>query len=146
MYKVERREKVTESFMLGDEVLSIEFIPSKMLPRYRDALKVLESAELKQIERRKSGAIPSDEELTEHGNAILEFVAATMGDENAQKVFAYFENDAEEMISQIYPFVVDVLRPRINQIANDAKAKRAAQYTGKPNRRQRRWFNKNKRS
>ena len=131
MYKIERRKEIVEPFELGDKSLRVKIIPMELYQRFTKAQTVLILEHKRNQQRKAENRLPSEDEQTSLGLAVIEFVAATMGDDNAKQIIEYFEGDYEEMINQVFPFINDILVPRIMAEVKKIRSHKTGGYTGK---------------
>lgn len=121
MYILKRREQpIIDELVLGDgpdaEVLKIHINPTfELLKRYRQNQVTL-------MELSKSD-LTKDENITLYGKTICETMALLLGDENAEKIIAFYENNYTEMLLEILPFLRNNLVPRMELALKSYKKK-----------------------
>lgn len=91
-------------------------ITSELIPQYRAVqLRMLELQKQNQTE-------PGNEAVI---NGIGECIAQTMtllfGEENAEAIIRFYENDLAQMLMDVFPYIRDVIIPQIEKIAKERK-------------------------
>lgn len=128
-YSIQRKQRISEVLELRDETgavihtLKIELDIEKVAPRLYKAKKALAGMQAKYAQA------PSDEALEAYGKAVVELIAALFGAENAQTVIEFYNERYLEMLTDLFPFITEVIYPRFN----DLEAKKIAQFKGMRN-------------
>lgn len=53
------------------------------------------------------------------------------GEENTQKILAFYENNYSEMFMQIYPFISEAIIPKISEVGKRKAEELKALYKGR---------------
>lgn len=114
MYELKRRKKIIEHVKLGDEILEINIDPEEKAQDYQRAQADIIKAQDAIKEAQKEGK-PSAEVLQRYGEAIVQFLGVIFGQKNTEKILAFYESRYVEMSGEILPFVVDVIKPRMDK-------------------------------
>ena len=114
MYELKRRERIVEHVKLGDETLEINIDPEEKAQEYQRAQADIIKAQDAIKEARKEGK-PGAEVLQRYGEAIVQFLRVIFGQENTEKILVFYENRYVEMSGEVLPFVVGVIKPRMDK-------------------------------
>lgn len=122
MYQV-KRNRVVEDLELDDNgkklTLHVDMGVDAILQRYTQAARVLSAA---QQEVRKT---PDDETKVEKlGEAILKLFETIFGADQTNQILEFYDGAYLEMLTDIAPFVNDVVAPKITE----AQQRIAGQY------------------
>jgi len=129
-YELKRSKGEHAEIKLGDETLSFEITPNRIIgefaAKYNELLSLqkefesMEGKDLKKITQlhRKMGAV------------VWELSNLVFGRENAEKIVAFYENNYLEMIEEVFPFFAEVLSPMVEK-ASAAKQQKAQEYLRK---------------
>ena len=122
MYQV-KRNRVVEDLELDDNgkklTLHVDMGVDAILQRYTQAARVLSAA---QQEVRKA---PDDEAKVEKlGEAILKLFETIFGADQTNQILEFYDGAYLEMLTDIAPFVNDVVAPKITE----AQQRIAGQY------------------
>ena len=122
MYQV-KRNRVVEDLELDDNgkklTLHVDMGVDAILQRYTQAARVLSAA---QQEVRKA---PDDEAKVEKlGEAILKLFETIFGADQTNQILEFYDGAHLEMLTDIAPFVNDVVAPKITE----AQQRIAGQY------------------
>jgi hypothetical protein len=122
MYQV-KRNRVVEDLELDDNgkklTIHVDMGVDAILQRYTQAARVLSAA---QQEVRKA---PDDETKVEKlGEAILKLFETIFGTDQTNKILEFYDGAYLEMLTDIAPFINDVVAPKITE----AQQRIAGQY------------------
>lgn len=139
-YQAKRSRHYVEQMELVDECGNVQHTLTVDL----DPGSVAENLSKKYVElvniQRKSQEISTDdpEQMKEAystlGNAVLSMIEAVFGDENTEVIKNFYGNHYTEMVTEIMPFITDVVVPQVRKLAHDQKKNVLQKY----NRKQRR--------
>jgi len=82
----------------------------------------------------------TDKALEVIGNTLVDLFEAVFGDENTKAILNFYENRYIEMCQEVLPFVVNVIIPRVREVAQESRNKLMQGY----NRKQKRAFGRRK--
>lgn len=68
------------------------------------------------------------------GEAVVDLYKAALGSANAEKLLAFYENRYTEMIQETYPFIRDVVIPKLRNSAQQARKNAMQGYKKKQHR------------
>lgn len=122
MYELKRKKRISEKLKVGDEVLEIKIDTNALLPEYsklKDALIIAQNEASKE---------PNEVNLEKLGGITVKMIEVLMGKENAQKVFAFYEDNYFEMMEEVVPFVNEVIVPQFTAQTEATKKKYRKRY------------------
>lgn len=125
MYEIKRRAYISEEIKIGDEILKVEFAPDKIIREYQAATAAVIRA---QDAIKEAGDNPGTEVVEALGEAVVAFLGVALGKENAEKLLAFFEENYTEMLIQIMPFVIEVIKPQIEAAAASMRSEAQKVY------------------
>lgn len=118
-YELKRSKIIREQLKLGRETIKIEMNVDLMAKTfgvaYKKFLATHQNAQLATFT--KSG--DTEKMLEACGNAVIGVFEIVFGKENAEKIFAYYEDNYLEMATQVMPFINDVIVPQVNAALED---------------------------
>lgn len=123
MYEVKRKAKITETLKFTDSdgktlTLAVAINIDDILARYNIARRTLADAQA------AVKAKQTDEALATLGKAVVAFLELLFGEDDTVSMLNFYEGRTTELLTDLAPFITDVITPRIN----DAMQERAAQY------------------
>lgn len=123
MYQITRKNKITETLQLCHadgsvaETIEVEINVDQMGGGINKAYQLVGIAQ----ETLKKD--PHDPKLVESfGAAIIALFRAIFGDENAEKIIAFYEGNESEMLLDIFPFLNEVILPAVREASAHRKA------------------------
>lgn len=131
MFELKRSEKIVEQIKLGDEVIEVNLDVGAMQTRFTKGYN-----ELLRAQSALNG-ITGDEidtvsdKLEQYGNAVAGVLQVIFGEENTQKILEFFEGNYNEMFMQIYPFISEVIIPKISEASKRRAEELKAIYKGR---------------
>ncbi len=123
MYVIQKSQAFTDTitFQTNGEAEDLTVpiklnVTSELIPQYR-------AVQLRMLELQKQNQTdPGNEAVI---NGIGECVAQTMtllfGEENAEAIIRFYENDLEQTLLDVFPYIRDVIVPQIEKIAKERK-------------------------
>lgn len=143
-YQAKRKQHYIEQLELVDEngkvvhVLNVDLDPAEMAEKlsnkYVDLLKAKEEAGA--IDRKNLESIPAAYEKL--GNAVMSLIGAVFGEKDTKTIYAFYGARYNEIVTEIIPFVVNVVVPKVRELAQEQRKSTMQKY----NRKQRRLFEK----
>lgn len=129
MYRVERKKSIVQ-LGLGDEVLNISVGGMGTFKKYIEAQGRLVDIQkkLEAYEREKKDA--PLELMTLLGETIVYIFEILFGEENTAKIVAFFEEEYDEMLTALLPFITKEVLPKIKENASAESAKLAQRIAG----------------
>lgn len=64
----------------------------------------------------------SEKLLEEYGNAVIALFEAIFGESNAEAILNFYEGNETEMLLDIFPFINDVILPKVREASEARKA------------------------
>ena len=115
MFELKRSEKIVEQIKLGDEIIEVNLDAGAIQARFTKGYN-----ELLRAQSALNGATSDtldavSDKLEQYGNAVVGVLQVIFGEENTQKILAFYENNYTEMFTQIYPFIGEVIIPKISE-------------------------------
>lgn len=143
-YKISKAKKIIEDLELEDgPVLHVEIDVEKIANDFNAAYNKVIVAE-QNLQKLKAdpgtrSTIPDVSIEKNYGDAIISLIKLIFGEENAVIILEYFEGHYIDMATEIYPFILDVIVPRIRQYSDEKRNKLANNYKAKQNLKFRKW-------
>lgn len=118
-FVLKKAKKIKEDLLLVDDngmeqLIEVNLDIDDFLPRFYAARKNLNAA---QAELKESAN--EEEKLERLGVAIVALFDVIFGKENTKKILDFYDEKYTKMLTEISPFLVEVIYPRINQAANE---------------------------
>lgn len=131
MFELKRSEKIVEQIKLGDEIIEVNLNAGAIQARFTKGYN-----ELLRAQNALNGATSDtldavSDKLEQYGNAVVGVLQVIFGEENTQKILAFYENNYSEMFTQIYPFIVEVIIPKISEASKRKTEELKALYKGR---------------
>ncbi|MCI8361323.1 MAG: hypothetical protein HFE86_08325 [Clostridiales bacterium] len=148
-YQIGRTTPIIEDLELIDqdgrvcETLHVEIDADRMAQefnrRYNDIIRAeLELKRLRASDLQRAGKTdiaapetqgsPIDAALRAYGNASAALCGLVFGEEGAQRLLTFYENRYTELLTEVLPFITQVVAPRIRQATADKQRRLAHQY------------------
>lgn len=134
-YQIKKSSRITEQMeFLGEDnqvvlTIDVDIDADRLSQKYR-------ATEMRLMECREQAEGGSAEGLQAYGTAVLAFFDLVFGEENTQKMLAYFDGNYTDMFLQVTPFIQHVVKPAIEAEILEKRQRMAANM--QLNRRQRR--------
>lgn len=123
MYQITRKNKISETLQLCHadgtvaETIEVNINVDQIGAKINTAYTKLGIA---QNTLRKD---PHDPKLAEeYGAAVIALFRAIFGEENAEKIIAFYEGNESEMLLDIFPFLNDVILPAVQAASASRKS------------------------
>ena len=131
MFELKRSEKIVEQIKLGDEIIEVNLDAGAIQARFTKGCN-----ELLRAQSALNGATSDtldavSDKLEQYGNAVVGVLQVIFGEENTQKILAFYENNYTEMFTQIYPFIGEVIIPKISEASKRKADELKALYKGR---------------
>ena len=131
MFQLKRSEKIVEQIKLGDEIIEVNLDAGAIQARFTKGYN-----ELLRAQNALNGATSDtldavSDKLEQYGNAVVGVLQVIFGEENTQKILAFYENNYSEMFTQIYPFISEVIIPKISEASKRKAEELKALYKGR---------------
>ena len=131
MFELKRSEKIVEQIKLGDEIIEVNLDAGAIQARFTKGYN-----ELLRVQSALNGATSDtldavSDKLEQYGNAVVGVLQVIFGEENTQKILAFYENNYTEMFTQIYPFIGEVIIPKISEASKRKADELKALYKGR---------------
>ena len=131
MFELKRSEKIVEQIKLGDEIIEVNLDAGAIQARFTKGYN-----ELLRAQSALNGATSDtldavSDKLEQYGNAVVGVLQVIFGEENTQKILAFDENNYTEMFTQIYPFIGEVIIPKISEASKRKADELKALYKGR---------------
>ena len=146
-YQLSRTRKIIETLELTDnngkviKTIDIHLDVGIIAKEYRDLCEKLGKAERQLKEAQKHNDTETfDKTLEAYGETIIALLRLIFGEENAQVLLDYFENNYFEMSVKLIPFIFDVLSPKIIEGIKAEKQQLLSQYDRKQRRKAKKWL------
>lgn len=112
MYKVKRKQKFIEQFQVenpdGEQLtLDVEIALDK---QFNDFQKNFRAMEVANIEIQKGSF-----DYKKLGYAVIGIMNVVFGEKNAEKLIAFYGANYIELIEDVMPFIIDVVKPQFEK-------------------------------
>lgn len=129
MYELKRSIKITERLKLGDEVLDIIIAPEEIARDYHRALAGITAAQKAVGEAQQTKDAQSIKTaLEQFGDAVTGLMDVLLGEGNTEKILAFYEGNRIEMSSWITPYLIGVIKPKIEQATAEMRRRARKAY------------------
>ena len=118
MYQVKRQNHIKETLQLceadgtvAEEILvdlNVDIISSRVNKAYEM---------LGMAQNDLQANMDSPELITAYGNAVIAIFDVIFGVEGREKIFRFYEGNFTEMLLDLFPFINDVVMPRIREVS-----------------------------
>ena len=118
MYQVKRQNHIKETLQLceadgtvAEEILvdlNVDIISSRVNKAYEM---------LGMAQNDLQANMDSPELITAYGNAVIAIFDVIFGVENREKIFRFYEGNFTEMLLDLFPFINDVVMPKIKEVS-----------------------------
>ena len=131
MFELKRSEKIVEQIKLGDEIIEVNLDAGAIQARFTKGYN-----ELLRAQNALNGATSDtldavSDKLEQYGNAVVGVLQVIFGEENTQKILAFYENNYSEVFTPIYPFIAEVIIPKISEASKRKAEELKALYKGR---------------
>ena len=91
-------------------------ITPELIPQYR-------AVQLRLVELQKQNQTEPGNEAVINGigECIVQTMTLLFGEENAEAIIRFYENDLAQMLMDVFPYIRDVIIPQIEKIAKERK-------------------------
>lgn len=115
MFELKRSEKIIEQIKLGNDIIEVNLDAGAIQARFTKGYN-----EVLRAQNALNGATNDNIEsisakLEQYGNAVISVLQVIFGEENTAKILAFYENNYTEMFTEIYPFISEVILPKISE-------------------------------
>ena len=118
MYQVKRQNHIKETLQLceadgtvAEEILvdlNVDIISSRVNKAYEM---------LGMAQNDLQANMDSPELITAYGNAVIAIFDVIFGVENREKIFRFYDGNYTEMLLDLFPFINDVVMPKIKEVS-----------------------------
>lgn len=124
MFEFKRAKRVHEQIKLGDEVITINLDAESIAIEFNKRRNELIRAEMdiKQIGKEDPAV------MEKYGTAVVSLFQLLFGDENTEKILAFYENRYVEMSMEVFPFILEVIAPQISQAVEEMRKRAKTAY------------------
>lgn len=131
MFEFKRSPKINEEIKIGDDIITVNLEIDEVTTRFRKCAGNLTLAEKALTKAQADNSKDLDQAMTEYGNAIVALLQVVFGNDNADKILAFYENNYFEMLSEVFPFIIQVIVPKIESAATEKKNRLISLYKGR---------------
>lgn len=123
MYVIQKSQAFTDTitFQTNGEAEDLTVpiklnVTSELIPQYR-------AVQLRMLELQKQNQTDPGNEAVINGigECIVQTMTLLFGEENAEAIIRFYENDLEQMLLDVFPYIRDVIVPQIEKIAKERK-------------------------
>lgn len=121
MYVVKRKETFTETLRLEALDGKTEDIIVKLQPNPA-LLKNFRALQIKMIDlETNKNHLAEETAIEERGKCVVDMFVLLFGQQATEKILAFYEDNYVEMLTDIFPFIQEVIIPRLNMVAKEIK-------------------------
>ena len=121
MYVVKRKETFTETLRLEAPDGKTEDIIIKLQPNPA-LLKNFRALQIKMIDlETNKNHLAEETAIEERGKCVVDMFVLLFGQQATEKILAFYEDNYVEMLTDIFPFIQEVIIPRLNMVAKEIK-------------------------
>lgn len=131
MYELRRSEKIVEQIKVGDDVIEVNLDVGAIQARFTKGYNELLRAQTALNGITGDNMDAMSERLEQYGNAVVGVLQVVFGEENTQKILDFYEGNFTEMFTQIYPFIAEVVLPKISDAGKRKADELKALYKGR---------------
>ena len=100
-----------------NEILEIRFdITESLVKKYRELQ--IQMMNLQKKQKENPGDIGIVEEV---GKVVVELFSALFGNENVERIMAFYANDYTKMCAELFPYIQNVIVPEFQKILRQRK-------------------------
>lgn len=115
MYVVKNNHEIKEDLCIQtpgkpDVVIHVHINVDEIMSRYNRARKIIG-----EMQHKLEEDPTSEEALFSYGASILSLFELLFGEENTQKIVDVYESKYTDMLSDIAPFIVEVVQPKMEE-------------------------------
>lgn len=126
-YELKRAKRIMESVSIGGEevpvVLDLDTMAADFTRKYNAVIRA--ETEIRKHVDAGVSADNLEEVQASYGNAIIALFEMVFGTEGARKILAFYEHKYIEMLTEVLPFLLEVVVPALNQAAAEKREKLA---------------------
>lgn len=122
MYQVQRKNRIKEELQLVNADGTVADIITVDLNVDEIAARVSKSYETLGMAQNALQEDPHSEKLLEaYGNAVVAVFTVIFGEDGCNKILNFYENNYTEMLLDLFPFINDVIMPKIREASEARK-------------------------
>jgi hypothetical protein len=130
-YQLKRATKIEEVVALGDsgETISINLNVGQIARDFNTRYNAIVRAQL-EIKQLGDGKTPEalEKVMISYGEALISLFQLVFGEEGTAKVLAFYQHNYLEMTGEVFPFIIDVVMPKISAHAQATRERLRQQY------------------
>lgn len=127
MYELKRAPRIKEQLKIGDEVIDVDIDVENTAVEFNKRRNAVIAAEQDIKKMRESGE-ESTAVLEKYGKAITELLVTVFGVDNTQKIVDFYEGRYIELTTEVFPFVINVIGPKMKSGIEDMRERAASLY------------------
>lgn len=127
MYELKRAPRIKEQLKIGDEVIDVDIDVENTAVEFNKCRNAVIAAEQDIKKMRESGE-ESTAVLEKYGKAITELLVTIFGVDNTQKIVDFYEGRYIELTTEVFPFVINVIGPKMKSGIEDMRERAASLY------------------
>lgn len=131
MFELKRSEKIVEQIKVGDEIIDVNLDAGAIQARFTKGYNELLRAQAALNGITGDNLDATSERLEQYGNAVVGVLQVVFGEEHTQKILAFYEGNYTEMFTEIYPFIAEVIIPKISEASKRKADELKALYKGR---------------
>ena len=127
MYELKRAPRIKEQLKIGDEVIDVDIDVENTAVEFNKRRNAVIAAEQDIKKMRESGE-ESTAVLEKYGKAITDMLVTVFGVDNTQKIVDFYEGRYIELTTEVFPFVINVIGPKMKSGIEDMRERAASLY------------------
>lgn len=134
-YELKRSQRIQEEIKIGDDTITINLDIDSITKEFNKRYNAIIAAELeiKNVQLIENNAEKLNVAMESYGNTVIELFCLVFGEDGAMKILNFYENNYMEMSVEVFPFIINVIMPKIQQGIEEQRKKLAEQYKYKQN-------------
>lgn len=122
MYQITRKNKIVEQLQLCHADGSVALVVDVEINVDQTAGKINKAKELLAMAQGALQKNPESPELMEaYGKAVVSLFNSIFGEEDTEKIIAFYDGNYSEMLIDIFPFLYNEIIPKINEASAERK-------------------------
>lgn len=131
MFELKRSEKIVEKIKVGDDIIEVNLDAGAIQARFTKGYNELLRAQTALNGITGDNLDAASDKLEQYGAAVVGVLQVVFGEENTQKILAFYEGNFTEMFIEIYPFIAEAIMPKISEASKNKAEQLKAMYKGR---------------
>lgn len=124
-YKLQREKDAVLQIDVGGEVIDVSIGGMGAFRRYSNAQNRFSDVSKKMDNLTKNGVPLTEEFITLMGDTVILLFNTVFGEKTTDKIIEFYESNYDEMLLQVYPWIVKEWLPAVKQRAKKESERKA---------------------